>query len=67
MGLPLFSEKARRASLCFLRKYEVFPLRLFSFFFFSRTLGEPATRMYGSAKDMQVVQNRCQVCRNRRW
>ena len=38
VGLPLFSEKARRASLCFLRKYEVFPLRLFSFFFFSRTL-----------------------------
>jgi hypothetical protein len=27
----------------------------------------PATRMYGSAKHMQVVQNRCRVCRNRRW
>ena len=38
MGLPLFSEKARRASLCFLRKYEVFPLRLFSENSFLRTL-----------------------------
>ena len=27
-------------------------------------MGEPATRMYGSAKNMQVLQNRCQQPKN---